>query len=345
MSITNISGGPLRGAALKSRARKCNRSTLGCEALETRQLLSAGASAPSLSGITAQANLQVLPLASSGVSGYSPQQIQNAYAVSGITFSGGAVAGNGAGRTIAIVDAYNDPNIASDLATFDSQFGLPAPPSFTVKNLGGSTSNPGWALETSLDVEWAHSIAPDASIVLVEAPSSSLSSLLSAVTTASNIPGVNVVSMSWGTQEFFGEASYDGDFTHPGITYVAASGDSGAWSGPTYPSVSPNVLAVGGTTLTVGANGSYGSETGWSDSTGGFSGYDMNSWSYEPAPSYQVASQQASGLSYGVRTTPTSRSTPIRIRVWPSMIRLPIKARRAGPWLEAPAQPPRRGPA
>ena len=114
--------------------------------------------------------------------------------------------------------------------------------------------------------------------------------------------------MSWGTTEFWGESAYDSIFTtpagHTGVTFVAASGDSGAWYGPMYPSVSPNVLAVGGTTLTLAANNTYGSETGWSDSTGGFSGYDSDWRTYEPEPSYQTATLQAAGLSYGVRTTP-----------------------------------------
>ena len=91
---------------------------------------------------------------------------------------------------------------------------------------------------------------------------------------------------------------------HTGITYVAASGDSGAWSGPMYPSVSPNVLAVGGTSLTLNSNGTYSSESGWSGSTGGFSGLDSYWWTYESQPSYQNAALQAAGLSYGVRTTP-----------------------------------------
>ena len=114
--------------------------------------------------------------------------------------------------------------------------------------------------------------------------------------------------MSWGTTEFWGESAYDSIFTtpagHTGVTFVAASGDSGAWYGPMYPSVSPNVLAVGGTTLTLAADSTYGSETGWSDSTGGFSGYDSDWRTYEPEPSYQTATLQAAGLSYGVRTTP-----------------------------------------
>ena len=151
-------------------------------------------------------------------------------------------------------------------------------------------------------------MAPAAKIVLVEAASASLSGLFTAVNYARYQPGVSVVSMSWGTTEFWGESAYDSLFTtpagHTGVTFVAASGDSGAWYGPMYPSVSPNVLAVGGTTLSLAAGSTYGSETGWSDSTGGFSGLDSNWRTYESEPSYQTATLQAVGLSYGVRTTP-----------------------------------------
>src|SRR5271157_1109460 len=303
------SAAPFRpGVVTQFRAPKRTRLELVCEALESRQLLSTTTSStPNLSSIVAQTDLQIVPLAVSGPTGYNPQQIQSAYGINQIKFSGGTVTGNGAGQTIAIVDAYNDPNITSDLATFDTKFGLSAPPSFKVDNLGASTTNAGWALEESLDVEWAHAVAPGANIVLVEAPSASLSYLFSAVSSASKLPGVSVVSMSWGTTEFWGESAYDSIFTtpagHAGVTFVDASGDSGAWDGPIYPSVSPNVLAVGGTTLTA-AGGTYGSETGWSGSTGGFSGFDSDGQTYEPEPSYQTATLQAVRLSSGTRTTP-----------------------------------------
>jgi subtilase family serine protease len=292
------------GASSEFRPRDRTRFDLICEALETRQLLSTTTAAVDLTTITAQTNLHVLPLITPGPTGLTPQQITSAYGVNQVALAGGT----GAGQTIAIVTAYNDPNITSDLASFDKQFGLSSPPSFTVKNLGGTTTDPGWALETSLDVEWAHSLAPGANILLVEASSATLSGLFSAVSYASQQPGVSVVSMSWGTPEFWSEASYDSIFTtpagHTGVTFVAASGDSGAWYGPMYPSVSPNVLAVGGTTLSLSPSGGYGSETAWSGSTGGFSGLDSYWWTYEPQPSYQNAALQAVGLSYGVRTTP-----------------------------------------
>ena len=144
------SAAPFRpGAVTQFRAPKRTRLELVCEALESRQLLSTTASTtPDLSSIVAQTDLQVVPLAVSGPTGYNPQQIQSAYGINQIKFSGGTVTGNGAGQTIAIVDAYNDPNITSDLAKFDSEFGLSAPPSFKVDNLGASTTNAGWALES-----------------------------------------------------------------------------------------------------------------------------------------------------------------------------------------------------
>ena len=292
----------------KTPRRRTIRASLSCESLEVRQLLSAETSVTSLSQLSAQTNLTVIPAVTTGPTGLTPQEIQNAYGVNLISFSGGTISGTGQGQTIAIVDAYNDPKIASDLTAFDKEFGLPNPPSFTVDNLGATTTNAGWALETSLDVEWAHAIAPEANIVLVEASSASLNSLFSAVSSASQLAGVTVVSMSWGTNEFLGESAYNSVFTtpagHANVTFVAASGDQGAWDGPEYPSVAPNVLAVGGTTLTLTSSGAYSSESGWSDSTGGFSGLDNGFFSYQSEPSYQTSALAAAGLNFGVRTTP-----------------------------------------
>ncbi|HKI18981.1 MAG TPA: S53 family peptidase [Isosphaeraceae bacterium] len=304
MSFLKSLRSTLRGPKPNRHPRRGTKISLPCESLELRQLLSTGGSNASIDQVTAQPSIRVVPFVSKGPSGYSPQQIQAAYGVNLINLPNAP----GTNPTIAIVDAYSDPSIATDLAKFDAQYGLPAPPSFTVDNLGARTTDPGWALETSLDVEWAHALDPQANIILVEASSASLNGLFNAVSAASQIKSVSVVSMSWGTPEFFGEWNYDSIFTTPTghipITYVASSGDSGAWYGPMYPSVSPNVVAVGGTTLTLGAGGSYGSESGWSGSTGGYSGTDNGFWFGENAPSYQVAAQTAAGVSYGVRTTP-----------------------------------------
>ena len=212
----------------------------------------------------------------------TPAQVRHAYGFDQVSFSGGTVAGDGTGQTIAIVDAYDDPNIAGDLQTFDSQFGIPAPPSFTKIVQSGTVTDAGWSGEIALDVEWAHAIAPKASIILVEARSSSYTDLLAAVDTAASQPGVSAVSMSWGGGEFSSESSYDYHFTtpsgHSNVTFVASSGDNGA--PPSWPAASPKVLAVGGTSLTLTSAGDYGSETGWSGSGGGVS-------RYESKPTYQ----------------------------------------------------------
>ena len=130
-----------------------------------------------------------------------------------------------------------------------------------------------WEEEEALDVEWAHAMAPARSIVLVECQSSGGPDLYAGAQLAAAMPGVSVVSMSWGSAEYVGEGAYDGDFTtptgHPGVTFVAATGDAGAPG--LYPAYSPNVLAVGGTNLTVQGDGSYGGETGWTNGGGGTS--------------------------------------------------------------------------
>ncbi len=217
--------------------------------------------------------------------GMTPSQIRTAYGINSIAF--GSVNGDGTGQTIAIVDAYDNPSLVnstaanfatSDLGEFDSQFGIAAPPSFMKLNeQGGTTGLPGtdpsgdWETEEALDVEWAHAIAPAASIVLIECASSSSNDMYQGVQTAAGLSGVSAVSMSWGSGEFADEASSDSIFTtpagHEGVTFVAATGDAAAPGD--YPAYSPNVLAVGGTTLNVGSGGAYESETGWSQGGGG----------------------------------------------------------------------------
>lgn len=250
------------------------------EALETRVLLSTTNAAPILDAHPMYIDSTAAsPLATVGPSGYTPAQIRQAYGFNSITFANGAVTGDGSGTTIAIVDAYDDPNIANDLHQFDLQFGL-SDPVFTKVNQNGGSSMPaadaGWAGEIALDVEWAHAIAPKAKILLVEASDSSLANLMAAVNYARNAPGVVAVSMSWGSSEFSGEKNYDSSFTtpagHAGVTFLASSGDAGAPVG--FPAISPNVVGVGGTTLNVSATGTYGSESGWSGSGGGVSAYE-----------------------------------------------------------------------
>lgn len=212
--------------------------------------------------------------ATSSPTGLAPTQIRSAYNLP---------AGGGSG-TIAIVDAYNAPNIERDLGTFDAKFNLPACTTangcFEKHQMRNFTStDSGWALEMSLDVEWAHAIAPGAKILLVEARSSSLSDLLAAVDYARGRSGVTAVSMSWGGSEFASEAQYDSHFTSSaGVTFYASSGDSG--HGVSWPAVSSNVVGVGGTTVAFNSTGGLSSETAWSGSGGGLS-------LYENEPGYQ----------------------------------------------------------
>ncbi len=258
---------------------------LQLESLETRAMLAAS---PLAANVICSPNISFF--AGSGFSVYSPTQIRHAYGFD-------QVAWNGAGQTIAIVDAYDDPTVQADLQKFDHQWGLTDPKLTVAKMTSGGRGpayNSGWAMEIALDVEWAHAIAPGANILLVEAATASLGDLLSAVNYARNQIGVSVVSMSWGAGEFSGEGSFDSYFTtptgHSGETFVASSGDSGAPA--SWPSISSNVLAVGGTTLTLGAGGSYGGEKGWSGSGGGYS-------PYESEPSFQRGFQ-----STGHRSNP-----------------------------------------
>jgi len=220
--------------------------------------------------------------------GYSPAQIRVAY---GLPSSGGA------GATIAIIDAYNTTTIWNDLTMFSNQSGLPPPTNsnFEVHNMSTTLSpaNSDWATETCLDVEWAHAIAPDATILLVEAVNNTRSSLLSAIDYATSQPGVVAVSMSWGSAEDFSIKNYDPHFNKPGIIFFASSGDNGSGSGVSWPACSPNVVAVGGTTLNLNTDGTVASETAWSGSGGGVS-------TFEPRPNYQTSY----GLTYAKRAVP-----------------------------------------
>jgi subtilase family serine protease len=232
------------------------------------------------------------------LSAITPAQLDAAYGLSAITFSNGTVKGTGEGQTIAIVDAYNDPTIYSDLTAFDTKYGIPNPtlsslpaansatskatPSFTAVDLS-APNNSSWNTEEALDVEMAHAAAPGANIVLIEAKSASLTDLLNAVKTAETISSVSVISMSWGSAEFAGEKADDSIFTtpagHTGITFVASAGDT---PGTEWPAVSPNVVGVGGTSLVVSSTGAIVSQTAWSSSGGGTS-------QFESKPSYQSA--------------------------------------------------------
>ncbi|HUN32993.1 MAG TPA: PQQ-binding-like beta-propeller repeat protein [Trebonia sp.] len=213
--------------------------------------------------------------------GYSPAQMKALLGLSG----------DGQGQTIAIVDAYDDPDITADAETFSQQYGLPgvcgaggtAGQCFTLDVSQQSASAPDptggqWDLETSLDVEWAHAIAPDATIRLVEADSQDFASLFSAVATASATHPA-AVSMSWGLDEEFSDETWYDHFCAVAATVcVVSAGDRGHPGG--YPAYNPSALAIGGTTLNLTGSGAVTSEQDWSGSGGG------QSW-VEPEPAYQ----------------------------------------------------------
>ncbi len=208
--------------------------------------------------------------------GLAPSKVRTAY---NLPSSGGA------GKTVAIIDAYDNPNAQNDLNVFSAQFGLP---SCTTSNgcfekhlmSNRISANSGWALESDLDIQWVHAIAPQAKILLVEAKSANGSDLLNAVNYARNRADVVAVSMSWGGGEFSTESNYDYYFTSSyGAAFFASSGDSG--SGVEWPAVSQNVVGVGGTTLNLDSGGNVLSEIAWNGSGGGLS-------VYETEPAYQT---------------------------------------------------------
>jgi subtilase family serine protease len=213
-----------------------------------------------------------------GPTGLGPSQIQSAYQLAGL---------NGAGRTVALVDAFNDPNAASDLATYRQAYGLPACTTsngcFKQVNESGATSplpsgDYGWAEEESLDLDAVSATCPSCHILLVEASSANTSDLVTAENSAAKAPGVVAISNSYGGSEASSELSTDSAYDHPGIAITASSGDSGY--GVEYPAASQYVTAVGGTTLTQASNARGWTETAWSDAGSGCS-------AYEPKPAWQ----------------------------------------------------------
>lgn len=220
---------------------------------------------------------------------------------------------SGGSQSIAIVDAYDDPNAAADLAFFSAQFGLPySDAKFHVVYADGvaPAEDPtgGWELEEALDIEYAHAMAPNATIYLVEAASNYNSDLFYAVKVASNLvvcgqtttcpkgsKGKGEVSMSFSGGEYLQESSYDSVFTTPGVVYFAASGDA---AGTGYPCVSPNVVCVGGASNSRNIEtGDLMAQIGWSDAGSGIS-------YYEPIPSYQASHKAVAAQLGGYRGVP-----------------------------------------
>jgi hypothetical protein len=316
----------------RNRTQLSRRSQLSAylESLETRQMLSATALAPAVHSSPPAAQPAGLVVQPSGLpvnkpavttanAVYTPLQLRVAYGVTSLP-------NQGQGSTIAIVDAYADPTITSDLALFSSDFGLPqmdgvgGDPTFQISTPTGQTAPAAptkgtWDVEESLDVEYAHSIAPLANIDLVETTNNGGDQLFAAevdgqafesgVFYAKSLPGVDVITNSYGGSEFNGETAYDSEFNQPAshnpVTFTFSTGDSAAPG--SYPAYAPNVVAVGGTSLyTASARGAYGSETAWSKVTtrSGTEGGGGGVSQYEPTPSYQ----SSNGVNFGARSQP-----------------------------------------
>jgi subtilase family serine protease len=217
---------------------------------------------------------------------YSPSQLQAAYDLPS--------AKKGVGETVAIVDAYDDPNVEADLGVYRSNYGLSACTTangcFKKMNQMGEpsplpTGDQSWGFEMSLDTQMVAAICPNCKIRLIEANSSNLSDLETGVDTAVGL-GLHFVSTSWGAGEFASETSDDVNFDHPGVVITNSSGD-GAYSGGTqYPASSPYVTAVGGTTLVPASNTRKWFESAWGPSTtqGSGSGCSL----YEAKPTWQL---------------------------------------------------------
>ena len=258
------------------------------------------------------ANAMAAPMATgTTVSVHTPAQIRAAYGMpalprpTALSLTPAQASQFGAGQTIYIIVAHHNPNVVAELAAFNSKFGLPA---CKTKVIATGVSQPlpvasssgcelsvvystpasnmtstapaydlGWATESALDVQWAHATAPYARIILIESASASLDELLGAIKLA-NAMGPGIVSMSFGTNEGRWTLSNSDVFTAEKMTYLAATGDQGY--GVVWPAVDPNVLAIGGTSLTYSGTGTR-TEVGWSGTGGGTS-------AYVPKPSYQT---------------------------------------------------------
>ncbi|MFB7506206.1 S53 family peptidase [Streptomyces broussonetiae] len=220
-------------------------------------------------------------------SGYGPSDLQSAY---GLT---SAAASKGSGETIAIVDAYDDPNAAADLAKYRSYYGLSSCTTSNgcfkkVSQTGSTTSLPsadsGWAEEESLDLDMASAICPNCNILLVEAKSATMANLGTAVNEAVTL-GAKYVSNSYGGSESSSDTSYDSSyFNHPGVAITVSAGDGGY--GAEYPAASKYVTAVGGTALSKSS-----STRGWTESvwkTSSTEGTGSGCSSYDAKPTWQT---------------------------------------------------------
>ena len=224
--------------------------------------------------------------------GYGPASLQAAYDLAA------ASAADGSGTTVAVVDAYDDPSAAGDLAEYRSAAGLPALTSgqFTRYNQEGQTSplpaeapvSDDWTLEETLDIDMVSAICPRCKIDLVEADNDSGNGLYVAEHAAATTLGARYISNSWGGSETSADASYDSEyFGVPGVVYTASAGDAAYGGGVIYPATSPNVVSVGGTTLNTSSDARGWTESLWDTSSG--EGTTSGCSAYEPRPAWQTA--------------------------------------------------------
>ena len=285
-SCVSVSFAPFAGASpapvgvthrsVRSCAVASTPGTAACEALLEQTVTSGGA-------VVSNVHRGV-------VSGYGPANLQAAYNLPSST--------GGTGQTVAIVDAYNDPTAAADLATYRSHFGLPACTTASgclrIVNQSGGTSLPakngGWAQEISLDLDMVSAICPHCDILLVEASSTSLASLGTAVDEAAKL-GATEISNSYGGSESSSDTTYDSRYyDHPGVAVTASSGDGGY--GVEYPAASPYVTAVGGTTLNHSSSGY--TQSAWSGAGSGCSAVDAQpAWQSSVANIADVCAKRA----------------------------------------------------
>jgi subtilase family serine protease len=225
--------------------------------------------------------------AAASPTGYGPANLQAAY---GLT---GAAASNGSGRTIAIVDAYDDPNAEADLAKYRSYYGLSSCTTANgcfkkVSQTGSTTSLPsadsGWAEEISLDLDMASAVCPNCNILLVEAKSATMANLGTAVNRAVTM-GAKYVSNSYGGSESSADTSYDSSyFNHPGVAVTVSAGDEGY--GAEYPAASKYVTSVGGTALKTSSTTRGWTETVWNTSSTEGTGSGCSA--YDAKPTWQT---------------------------------------------------------
>jgi subtilase family serine protease len=244
-----------------------------------------------------------------GFAGFTPDQIRTAY----------GIPSNGGSGVITVIEGFDNPNAQIDFNFFSTTFGLPQETStditadtnahLQIVYVGGAKPhyNADWSQESALDIQWIHAMAPNAKIVLIEAPSGNPSDLMAGDDLAATIPGAHECSNSWSEPESAAEPTYESHFIHPGMVYYFASGDTGG--ARDYPPASPNVVSVAGTSLTLDGSNHRVSETTWTGSGCGKS-------NCLPRPTFQDELSVLIGPSRGIADVSAvgDPNTGVRVR-------------------------------